>query len=193
MEAIKCLIVPQLEVGPHEPFNTLCSMVTGLVLCWQPWVHDLNSHIESIRYCFALVLLDFWLFQSFCLVFWNGPCAGNGSVIWMCGLLQTAPLTHILCTFVRCEFLHCPLHRENTLMSSESYTHLWIGGYKFGKQADTICVHQSNSSRFILGVNTTMGSWLDLLYSARRGFPPMEQTLNLIIKLVVTPIIFMRL
>lgn len=71
----------------------------------------------------------------------------------------------ILIAFEGCA-KHRPLHKETSLLVSESYVNLGGYTYKFSEQLDMICIEQNNSNRFIMGPvrSSVTGSLSDLHY-----------------------------
>lgn len=142
------------------------------VLCKQPmgmssWVQVLLCPDDTVSLGSAPV---------FHPLFWDGPCTlqGKGDAVVLLVVehsTETYFLHHVVSFCINC----CPLHKEMSLMRSESCTH--YGYWDMNLEGSVIACLLSKS----IVVDSPVRQWgpplwvLGQTYSARHAFPPVER------------------
>lgn len=103
---------------------------------------EYSGSVVSRKYCFALVLLNLRILQSFHPLFRDAPWASGEETVscFTCNQECHSHLFSLLWALMSFCVNHHPLHKKPALIRAMSWTNLWVEIYKCKWQLETISI-----------------------------------------------------
>lgn len=133
-----------------------------MLQCWLSWSHT-GSHSSAVHECSFMSCTEATVLSwsswplAFTIFTLSPPPLKTVPEPWCTRIMYTphlwmdTPVTPSLCTLSSYGFGYHPLHKELSLMRSESWANLWVLKSKCKGQFDILSIWQNCSNRFTVG------------------------------------------